>query len=344
MSTPRGPLPRTMLPVSWLAARAYGFGAKLASLRADYREPQRLDLPVISIGNVTAGGTGKTPFTSRLASAVRAAGGHPAIALRGYRGEKTGGSDEAAEYNRVDPELPVIVGPDRAQQVRAYLANHDDVPDVLLLDDGFQHRQLHRDLDIVLVDATRSGLDGDLLPHGWLREPATALARADLVVLTHATGEDRVLDELVERYRGTPPEVSTRHAWDQIEVYEQGKAAPSGTDAKGKCSRVALASGIGNPVAFAAHVQSEGFEIAEELRFRDHAAYDDQAAARIAAAAARAGGLIVSGKDWVKLRELSPIVSLEVPVLVPRVTIEFLSGAETLAGRVHEVCGFAVSL
>jgi tetraacyldisaccharide 4'-kinase len=330
--------------LTWIAARVYGVGTSIASARADRVEPERLDLPVISIGNITAGGTGKTPFAVHLAGALRAGGARPAIALRGYRAESTGGSDEAADYARLDPDLPVLLGRDRASSVRSFLAHHGDAIDVVLLDDGFQHRQLHRDLDIVLIDATRPGLDGDLLPNGWLREPPGALARADLVVLTRATGDDHGVEDLVARLRGSPPEVACRHAWDHIDIHERGELLSSIDEAPGCHERVAVASGIGNPEAFAAQVIREGFQITEHLVFRDHAAYDDRSAGRIAAAGERSGALLVSGKDWVKLREIPAIATLQVPVLVPNVRIEFLRGADTLVARLLESCGHAVAL
>lgn len=146
----------------------------------------RLDRPVISVGNLSAGGTGKTPMVMKLATALLEAGHHPCIAMRGYKAA-AGRSDEAEEYRARLVNVPVVAQPDRISGLRALFATEvgRDV-DVVLLDDGFQHRRLARDLDIVLVDATRSPFEDRLLPAGYLREPPASLERAQAVVITHA--------------------------------------------------------------------------------------------------------------------------------------------------------------
>ena len=149
-----------------------------------------MPVPVVSVGNLSVGGTGKSPFTRRLAEAIIASGGKPAIALRGYRSRSTGGSDEAREYEDSLPDVPILVGADRARTILSALESAPGSFDCVVLDDGFQHRRLHRDLDIVLVDSSRSDVFGDLLPNGWLREPVTALSRADCVALTNHPDKD----------------------------------------------------------------------------------------------------------------------------------------------------------
>ena len=223
--TRRGPLPNALGPLSWPAARLYELGERVSSWRMTSRPSTEIPVPVISIGNITSGGTGKTPVTTRLARALAESGCTPAIALRGYRAEKTGGSDEAAEYQMRLGDVSVLVGADRAKTALSVLDSSPGAFDVLLLDDGFQHRRLHRDLDIVLVDATRSGLDGDLLPHGWLREPAGRIKRADLVLVTNSDEsnlDDPVCDSII-RHRGCPPDAWARHEWSGIEVYSRGQ-------------------------------------------------------------------------------------------------------------------------
>lgn len=346
MTTPSGPLPPALGPLTWVAARFYGTGAKIAAARAEKRAPERLDVPVVSVGNVTAGGTGKSPFTAHIARALRTGGSHPAIALRGYRSEHTSGSDEAAEYKQHDPLTPVIVGRNRAEEVKRFQKDNPDLVDIVLLDDGFQHRRLYRDLDIVLVDCSRSGLDGDVLPHGWLREPAAALKRADLVVLTHASGNDALIEEQVERHRGRAPDAACCHAWSGIDVFEAGQdgAFVPVSDVLSSHRRVAVASGVGNPHALESHIRNEGFDVLEAMHFRDHAAYDDRSASRIAEMSRKAGALMVTGKDWVKLRKLAPIATLGLPVLVPRTHISFVRGGEAVRLELEKTCGHGLAL
>ncbi|MFZ9882675.1 MAG: tetraacyldisaccharide 4'-kinase, partial [Phycisphaerales bacterium] len=189
MADARGPLSRWLAPATWLMARAYGAGVAYRNARFDRGVGvHRLEVdgvrpPVVSVGNLTAGGTGKSPFVAWIAREIAERGAKPVIAMRGYRGSADGAggvkSDEALEYASTAPDAVVVVGARRREMLRRALADATWLDRaVIVLDDGFQHRGLARDLDIVLVDATRTGLDGDLLPNGWLREPARAIRRA----------------------------------------------------------------------------------------------------------------------------------------------------------------------
>jgi tetraacyldisaccharide-1-P 4'-kinase len=206
----RGPVPYGWLaPATWLAARAYEVGVRWRNARFDRgNDVARFDAaPVISVGNLSAGGTGKSPFVAWVTDALANTGVQPVIALRGYGAARPEDSDEAREYALTAPGAHVVVGARRLEALTRAFAAQSALsvarPAVVVLDDGFQHRMLARDLDIVLVDATRPALDGDLLPNGWLREPARGLARADLVVLTkaHDPAQRAHAAALVERCR-----------------------------------------------------------------------------------------------------------------------------------------------
>ena len=345
--TERGPLPGFLSPLSWIAARFYGLGERVSSHRMTSRVPVHLPVPVVSIGNLTAGGTGKTPLTARLAEALQQAGRRPAIALRGYRSDATGGSDEAAEYRARLSDIPILVGVDRAGSALSMLESNPGSFDILLLDDGFQHRRLHRDLDILLVDASRPGLDGDLLPRGWLREPASRIQRADLVVVTNsgpAESEPLVADA-INRYRGSGPDVWSCHAWSRIDVYVRGELVQSVVDPlELSCRKVSIVSGLGNPVAFEEHVRAAGFEVLSHRALRDHASYDSRELDRISGLARQSEGLLVPAKDWVKLKETKLVVTEDVPILVPRVHIEFLQGGGVLEQALSAACGTTIAL
>lgn len=343
----RGPLPDALRPLTWLSARMYGIGERVSARRMTAQPPRKLPVPVVSVGNITAGGTGKTPVTARIAEALIQSGCSPAIALRGYRADATSGSDEAAEYRLRFPDVPVLVGADRAGTAGALLDSDPTAFDILLLDDGFQHRRLHRDLDIVLVDATRHGLDGDLLPNGWLREPAGRLERADLVLVTNSTGEssDDPVAECIKRHRGSAPDAWSHHAWSALEVHRGDRAHPEVIRAAElPFRRVSIVSGLGNPAAFEAHVRREGFEVVSHYALRDHAAYDSGKLARIRRLSTGCEALVVPAKDWVKLRAAGPGILGDIPIIVPQVRVEFIRGQPLLEQALSSACGRAIAL
>jgi len=177
-------------PIGAALARVYGIVIARINRRFDSgRGVVRFDRPVISVGNLSVGGTGKTPMVRRLIAILLEMERRPCIAMRGYR-KGTGESDEAAAYQREFPDVPVIAQANRTDGLIALFGDEHEGEgphrDCIVLDDGFQHRQIGRELDIVLVDASRSPFRDRLLPQGWLREPAESLTRAGLVVVTHA--------------------------------------------------------------------------------------------------------------------------------------------------------------
>ncbi|MFP3981570.1 MAG: tetraacyldisaccharide 4'-kinase [Desulfobacterales bacterium] len=195
----------------YAASGIYGAGVRLrdAGFRAGMLPVKSLPCRVISIGNITAGGTGKTPMAIYLARQMQQMGYRPAVLSRGYMGgaEKTGAvvSDGRSLFS--DPQtagdepflmacrlggVPVLVGANRYQSGMRAVTEFD--PDMIILDDAFQHRQLSRDLDLVLIDAKHGIGNGHLLPFGMLREPASGLARADAVVLTRSEKKQKVPD------------------------------------------------------------------------------------------------------------------------------------------------------
>src|SRR5438876_5539483 len=166
-----------------VASGPYGSAVHLRNWCYDrgWLPTHRPPVPVISVGNLTAGGTGKTPCVEYLARFLQARGLRPAVLSRGYRGNGRP-NDEALILEANLPDVPHLQGKDRvtraSQAVRVFGA------DVLILDDGFQHRRLRRDLDLVLIDAMNPWGHGRLLPRGLLREPISSLRRADAVIVT----------------------------------------------------------------------------------------------------------------------------------------------------------------
>jgi tetraacyldisaccharide 4'-kinase len=327
--TGTGPLPAALAPVAHLAAIAYGAGVRMRNLLWDHRAAARSGVPVVSIGNVAVGGTGKSPFVRWTVERLRDVGHRPMVALRGY-GARDGLSDEAEEHRAMLPGTTVAVGGDRIASIRAARAA-DPAIDCVVLDDGFQHRALARDLDIVLVDASRPALDGPLLPAGWLREPASSLRRAGLVVVTRADAVDPRISALVERFHGKPPAAWTRHEWTRIErCGAGGRDMPIDALAG---SKVVCVSALANPASFVDEASRRGARVRADLRFRDHHAFTASDASRIAAAArSHDAAVLCTGKDWAKLSRLVHDPA-GVEWLVVRAGIRFVAGEDAVRAR-----------
>jgi tetraacyldisaccharide 4'-kinase len=325
-----GPLPDLLrpltVPASWIYARA------IARRNRRYDEPQavrRVDRPVVSVGNITTGGVGKTPMVAWIVEALQRAGCAPVIAMRGYGAAPGMPSDEEAEYADRLPGVPVVADPRRWGALRSFLPGHPEV-DCVVLDDGFQHRQLHRDLDLVLVDARAGTFADRLLPAGHLREPLENLRRADAIVVTHADGRDQGIEEAIRRWSGGPPLAWTAHHWEALQVL-----APSGevTDVpvgwlQGK--RLATLLGVARPVRVRDHLERVGATLAVDIAARDHEQFDR---AKIAAARPLCEGvdaLVLTGKDWVKARHLIDLPRWPVPVVIPRLRLRFVEGEAAL--------------
>ncbi|GAB4383497.1 MAG: tetraacyldisaccharide 4'-kinase [Phycisphaerales bacterium] len=302
------------------------------------RKVRHVGVPVISVGNLSVGGTGKTPTVRCVCSWLIEAGHRPTIAMRGYKAGPAG-SDEQLEYERLLPGVPVVADADRYRAVRAFLTTEEGKGrDCVVLDDGFQHRRLRRDLDIVLIDASRSPFDDAPLPAGRLREPPSALARAQGVIVTHAElVEPASIDRLVDRVCEVAPKAVTaiaEHVWSGLLVRE-GACAPRAERLdwlRGR--RVVAACGIGHPKAFfAAAERAIGGPPAEAIALPDHARFDAAQRARIARSVRRHGAdcVLVTLKDEVKL---GSAVEWGVPVVCAVLELAFRSGLAGLRDRV----------
>jgi len=302
----RGPLAALARLGLAVLAPAYRAGLAVADLR--FRLPgavRRAPCPVVSVGNLTVGGTGKTPMVAYLARLVADMGRRPVIVSRGYGGAGGGPNEESLELERLAPGVPHIRNPDRWQALQDWTATN--ACDLAILDDGFQHRRLARDLDIVLIDALRPFGFGHVLPRGLLREPLLALGRAGLVVITRAelVGEAdlrQIKETLGRRVRPGTPILVARHL-------ATGILAANGSERAADWLRgqdVAAACGIGNPEAFHRTLEHLGARVRLFDIFPDHYAYTRADLDRLAAAAQAAGvkTLVTTGKDFVKWRPI----------------------------------------
>lgn len=294
-----------LLPAAWVYAAIIALRNKLydrGALRA-----ATCTIPVISVGNLTVGGTGKTPHVIEIAQRLIALGARPAVITRGYRGTAEHPADEVLELRAALPNVPTIVAPNRAQGAADAVARGATCA---LLDDGFQHRRLKRDLDIVLIDALRPWGGGALLPAGRLREPMSSLRRSNLVIITRANQVDPLC---VQTIRSRISAIAPHLPIIQSSIHTAGLAdiddRPLDPTAA-QTDSVMLVAGVGN-IATVRHSVSAVLgnrPFAAEREFPDHHAYnrDDVAHIMHQADAARAGIVVTTRKDWVKLMPLWP--------------------------------------
>src|SRR2546421_5506259 len=299
----------------------------------------RVGVPVISVGNITVGGTGKTPLVEWIARTLAAEGRSPCVVTRGYRRNTKGrivasnGTDIPATLHEAGDEAfmlaeslkgkaAVICDANRAAGANWAIENLKS--DVIILDDAFQHRRIARDLDIVTIDATNPWGNGNLLPAGTLREPLAALSRADSFVITRADNAVQTAalrDELRHLNAETPIFTSvtkiseTRSLTTNVSAPLDPKAHPIA----GFCA-------IGNPESFFALLKREGFQLKYERSFRDHYRFNQTDLDRVEDAARNAGAelLITTAKDAVKLRQLK----LEMPCYVAEISIDIAPSEE----------------
>lgn len=300
-----------------LLAGLYGLGSQSRRLLYDagWLHAKRLPAPVISVGNLVVGGTGKTPFTAFLAKYYQAAGCRVVILSRGYGGRAKGlqiisdgrqllrqppqAGDEAYLLATKLPGVPVVTGPDRYQA--GLLAWEAFQPDLFLLDDGFQHLTLHRDLDVVLLDAARPFGNGRLLPRGPLREPIRTLQRAAVLVLTrYEAGQhhDTWL-ALQQAFPGTPV-LRAAFCLSQAVAYPGGKRLSLAALAQ---KRLAALAALARPEVFVASLRQIHLDIEHTFVFPDHHPFTSREIAELTASAARQGldGVMTTEKDWVRL-------------------------------------------
>lgn len=342
-------------PLAWL--HQMGLEAYLLPYHTGIRKRYRLHrgegqpVPVIAIGNLSSGGTGKTPMAALVAGRLKDQGRQVALISRGHGGSGEAGSaprvvsdgeqtflspaeagDEPVLLAHLLPGVPVIVGRDRRRSGR--LAVERFAPEVIVCDDALQYWQLHRDLDIVLLDARRPFDNGHVLPRGLLREPPSHLTRAGIVVLTRA---DRVsaeaLNQAKEQVRRLAPAATVftaEHApigWVRV---TDGVLLPQ--DALKGQEALAFA-GIADAAAFFSEAERQGVRLREKRPFDDHHAYT---AEEVTALAAIGLPTVTTEKDLVKVAPLWPVSTP--PLYALRIGIK-LDDEDAFFARIGQVLG-----
>ena len=291
------------------------------------KRAQRLPRPVLSVGNLHWGGGGKTPLTAALAAHLRDRSYSVAILSRGYgsRGEGVRlvsrgegpllgpglAGDEPVLLAGLLPGVAVVVCPDRYLAGLHALERLNPAPDLFLLDDGFSHLRLHRDLDLLAFPAADPFAGGRLPPGGLLREPMASSARAHAAVLTGFC-DDGLGDELAQ---ALAPHGFTGRGFVAPTRIETPRTVPGG-EALTPGSRVLLVSAIARPEGFVAAVEAQGFDIAAHLTWRDHHTYPDESLASIAKTfeESDAVAVLTTSKDRVKLQGRLELPLAELPV------------------------------
>ena len=326
------PVRRTPLGDAWwgrvlgrILEPLYRLGLAYDQRRMAKAARRRLPVPVISIGNLTVGGTGKTPVVEAIARAHLRRGGTPGILSRGYKGKKNAqngqsGNDEFALLARRLPGVPHVADRERSAGGMDLLRQHPTV-DLILLDDGFQHRVLDRDLDLVLIDATHPFGGGHCLPAGWCREPWTALERADAILITRGEqispgARQELFAFLKDQFPDTWLGISKR----EVEGYRDARRGDVTLTSLPEDGPITAFCGIGNPEAFFASLSELDVPVVAKQSFRDHHDYTAADLDRLRAEARRCGAvsLLTTEKDGVKLEALPNFADPDLPVIQVR--------------------------
>lgn len=317
-----------------ILAFLYGFGVRirLFFFRLGILRVFRLSVPVISIGNLTVGGTGKTPMAMFIARLSLDKGKKAVILSRGYKRASKGlkvvsdynavfyGPDEAGDEPYLMamslPGVPVIVCADRVKAGQAAIERF--APDLIILDDGFQHLRCFRDVNIALVDGVAGFGNGQLLPRGVLREPISVISRADIVMIKGKGIDDlKAQEQAYIRVTGLPIFGFEYEAIAITALYDEKKLPLDFI--KGKA--VAAVSGIANNRAFAETLEGLGARVDNIIDRPDHHSYDDKDIKEIALAARPVDMVVTTEKDAVKLKGLAGMDKLPVYVLRVAATI-----------------------
>ena len=321
-----------------LASIVYGLGVRMRNWCFDRRwqHSESARVPVVSVGNLTLGGTGKTPCVEYVARFFRQQHRRVAILSRGY-GAEAGRNDEALVLEENLPDVPHLQGPDRVEL--AQIAVEELESEVLVLDDGFQHRRLRRDLDLVLLDATCPWGYGYLFPRGLLREPPAGLRRAGVILLTRC---DQALPETVAALRkqaehaapGVPITETTHQPanWVNASGLSATLGSLEGRPAAGFC-------GLGNPGAFRRTLEHLKMNVIAWRTYPDHHAYsreDVESLRNWARQQPAEAVLATTQKDLVKIR-LDRLADKELWAL--RIQLQVRTGQQELERKLSFVIG-----
>ncbi len=321
---------RILKPFLWLLSLLYQVAIVLRNRMFDwrFRSIEKVAVPVISLGNLTTGGTGKTPMVAYLTQHFQRQSVKVALLSRGYRSLPGEVNDEKLLLDRLCPDIPHYQNPDRCLSATKAIAAGGEL---LILDDGFQHRRLARNLDIVLIDAVCPWGFGYLLPRGLLREPKSSLQRADFVILTRSDQCSKTeLDRLTTEISKHVSEDRIAHAVFRPQGLVNVKGETQSLESVAGKTAVAFCA-IGNPEGFRRTLENTGFPMSDLQIFPDHHHYTRNELNQIGLHASRVSAelILTTCKDLVKISEQK---LSDIPVWAVEIGVEITMGAEDLEG------------
>lgn len=324
---------RLLTPLLELASCGYGAVSNFTRglYEAKILPRQKLAFPVVSVGNLTWGGTGKTPFVEYLATRVGDFGKTPLVLTRGYN------HDEVRQLERHLPRAVIGVGKDRAATAKKI--SRDRAINLAILDDGFQHWPLERDLELVMINAVNPFGNGKLLPRGILRESQAALRRAHFIVISYSNlVPKQTLAQLKEKVQGIAPQAAFLETrLDPLFFYRTKNRARVGPE-KLRDKRVTTFSGLAAPRTFQLLLSEMQIKPVRNFEFADHHPYSVQDLDEIkeVSQAAFADEIVTTEKDYYRTPEM---ITERINPLVLAVRLAILSGEEALKGRLCQLLG-----
>lgn len=332
----RGLAPAILRSLLAIAELPYTLAMRVRNWRYDTNPSKvtRVDVPVVCVGNLTLGGTGKTPLVEWIARWFRRHGTRVTIVSRGYGAQHGARNDEALELEERLVDVPHLQNPDRVEAAR--MAIEEFECELVLLDDGFQHRRLGRDLDIVLLDAAEPLGYGHVFPRGALREPLSGLKRAQVVILSRADLVDDVerrrIRDIVRRYAPAAGWAEVRHAPRELRDAAGGITPAASLDGQ----RIAAFCGIGNPAGFRHTLDGCGAKIIDFRPYPDHHLYSRADIEELSAwvQSLDVERVVCTHKDLVKIRT-ADLGAKPLTALV--IGSEFLAGQEIVERRLSEI-------
>lgn len=324
----RGLLRAAEVPYTWAVQR------RNRGFDTGRREIHDVGVPVVSVGNLTLGGTGKTPMVEWLARWFRNHGLRVVLVSRGYKSAGNSQNDEAKELEQKLPDVPHLQNPDRVAAAR--IAIDEFIAQLILLDDAFQHRRIARNLDIILLDALEPFGFNHVFPRGTLREPLAGLARANIAVLTRADMVDEVERA---RIRGIVERYAPKIIWAECCHSPQKLLSSDGTEEPLNVfreKRFAAFCGIGNPVGFRHTLTQCGYNVVAWREFPDHFAYGQSEVDELARwiVTQNVDAVVCTHKDLVKIAK--PDLGGK-PLRAVLVGLEFLVGQSELESKLENL-------
>lgn len=315
-------------------------------------------VPVVSIGNLSVGGTGKTPIVDWITKYYLSVGVRPALISRGYRRESKGvqlvsdgrkillgsreSGDETAMLAWNNQDAVVLVAEKRKKGVRRLVRQfREQLPAVIILDDAFQHRQIERELNIAVINAEEPYFDARMMPEGRLREPMANLERADLVILNKIANAEKAAPIVADLEKKGKKVVQARLKTAELVCMSGAFCTQEEAVRKQSISAFAFA-GIARPEGFIESLQQEGIHVADYTFFKDHEPYTERMLRKIERKASEQGlSLVTTEKDYFRLLgrpELIRILTSR-PCYYLRIGIDFFAGRETLVTMLDSVVG-----